>query len=45
MKDGKEVLEKIEQTDDLFARAEHAEVCLATLRDKKPVVLIFASYT
>ncbi len=39
MKDGKEVLEKIEQTDDLFARAEHAEVCLATLKLSVPTVL------
>ena len=39
LKDGKEVLEKIEQTSDLFARAEHAEVCMATLKLSVPTAL------
>lgn len=39
LKDGKEVLEKIEQTDDPFSRAAHAEVCMATLKLSVPTVI------
>lgn len=39
MRDGTEALEKIEQTDDVFARAEHAEVCMATLKLSVPTVI------
>lgn len=39
LRDGKEVLEKIEQTDDPFARAAHAEVCMATLKLSVPTVI------
>jgi hypothetical protein len=39
VKDGKEVLEKIEQTESWEARAEHAEVCLESLKLSVPTVI------
>lgn len=39
VKDGKEVLEKIEQTESWAARAEHAEVCLESLKLSVPTVI------
>ena len=39
MKDGAELLEKIEQTDNVFARTEHAQVCMATLKLSVPTVI------
>jgi hypothetical protein len=39
VKDGKEVLERIEQTDTWEARAEHAEVCLESLKLSVPTVI------
>ncbi len=39
LKDGKEVLEKIEQTSSLEDRTEHAQACLATLHLSLPAVV------
>jgi type I thyroxine 5'-deiodinase len=39
IKDGKEVLEKITQTNDMKKRAEVAEMCVATLKLSTPTVI------
>ena len=39
LKDGKEVLEKIGQTETLDKRAEHAEICVAALKLSVPTVI------
>jgi hypothetical protein len=39
VKNGKEVLEKIEQTSDLLERSLHAEQCLASLKLSLPAVV------
>lgn len=39
LKDGKEVLEKIEQTDNFLDRTEHAQVCMASLKLSVPTVI------
>jgi hypothetical protein len=39
LKDGKEVLEKIEQTETVEKRAETAEVCLSALKLSVPTVI------
>lgn len=39
VKDGKETLEKIEQTDTWEARARHAEICMESLRLSTPTVI------